>query len=141
MEGVRKDTHILHNPLLQLSAPIPENWRMIQYAGDDNENIYYMNMKTGHIQQEHPLDVVYRERVQQEKKLKEQQQKHGQQLRMQNANINQDYMMSGGAGMSGLAAGGAGFAAKQEDPLIKAEIDKNIKEQRKLLEQDYARSI
>jgi hypothetical protein len=27
-----------------------------------------------------------------------------------------------------LAAGGAGFAAKQEDPLIKAEIDKNVKE-------------
>jgi hypothetical protein len=32
-----------------------------------------MNMQTGHISHEHPLDVVYRERVQQEKKLKEQQ--------------------------------------------------------------------
>ena len=30
---------------------------------------------------------------------------------------------------------------KHDDPLIKAEIDKNIKEQRKLLEQDFARSI
>jgi hypothetical protein len=78
---------------------------------------------------------VYRERVQQEKKLKEQQQKMGaQQQRLNNADYN---LMPSGT----LAAGGAGFAAKQEDPLIKAEIDKNVKEQRKLLEQDYVRSI
>lgn len=31
--------------------------------------------------------------------------------------------------------------AKHDDPLIKAEIDKSIKEQKKLLEQDFARSI
>lgn len=93
---------------------------MIQYPDDESETIYYINMSTGHIQQEHPLDAVYRERVQQEKRLKEQQQK-------------QPYFLP--------TAGGAGFAAKQEDPLIKAEIDKNVKEQRKLLEQEYVRSI
>jgi hypothetical protein len=32
-----------------------------------------MNMQTGFITHEHPLDKVYRERAQQEKKLKEQQ--------------------------------------------------------------------
>jgi hypothetical protein len=31
-----------------------------------------MNMQNGVITHEHPLDVVYRDRVQQEKKLKEQ---------------------------------------------------------------------
>ncbi len=31
-------------------------------------------------------------------------------------------------------------AQKHEDPLIRAEIDKNIKEQKKILEQDFARS-
>lgn len=44
-----------------------------------------------------------------------------------------------GASLSG--AGPNAFFAKHEDPLIKAEIDKNLKEQKKLLEQDFARSI
>lgn len=72
-------------------------------------------MQTGEIQPEHPLDVVYKERVQQEKKLKEVQQR--------------------------AAFPNPLSAAKHEDPLIKAEIDKNLKEQRKLLEQDLARSL
>jgi hypothetical protein len=66
------------------------------------------------------LDKVYRERAQQEKKLKEQQKHHAP-------------LLPGGASSSG-GAGPNAFFAKHEDPLIKAEIDKNLKEQRKLLE-------
>jgi hypothetical protein len=62
--------------------------------------------------------------VQQEKKLKEQQQRMLQQQQLQGGELPQPQFMT-----------------KHEDPLIKAEIDKNIKEQKKLLEQDYARSI
>lgn len=87
-----------------------------------------MNMQTGHITHEHPLDVVYRERVQQEKKLKEQQR------------AMQGYPQTSAALLAG-SSGPNSFLAKHDDPLIKAEIDKNLKEQRKLLEQDFARSI
>lgn len=54
-----------------LKAPVPEPWKAIQYPSKPDE-IYYMNMQTGQIFPEHPLDAVYRERVKQEKKLKEQ---------------------------------------------------------------------
>ena len=67
-----------------LKAPVPEPWRAIQYANNADE-IYYMNMQNGVITHEHPLDVVYRDRVQQEKKLKEQQNRLIQQQRQQMA--------------------------------------------------------
>lgn len=69
---INTDQDLLWIAVEGLKAPVPEPWRAIQYANQSDE-IYYMNMQTGHITHEHPLDVVYRDRVQQEKKLKEQQ--------------------------------------------------------------------
>lgn len=103
-----------------------------------------MNMQNGLITHEHPLDVVYRDRVQQEKKLKEQTRMMQQRQMGVPSGANSDFM--GGAGGQPLMLPGTAFLflfalGKHDDPLIKAEIDKNIKEQRKLLEQDFARSI
>ncbi len=93
-----------------------------------------MNMQNGLITHEHPLDVVYKDRVQQEKKLKEQTRMMQQRQMGVPSAANSDFMT--GTGGQPLMLPG-----KHDDPLIKAEIDKNLKEQRKLLEQDFARSI
>jgi hypothetical protein len=94
-----------------------------------------MNMQNGLITHEHPLDVVYRDRVQQEKKLKEQ--TRMMQQRQMPGGANSDFI--GGQGGQPLMLPGIDnieyiSLGKHDDPLIKAEIDKNIKEQRKLLE-------
>jgi len=68
---INVDQDLLWIAVEGLKAPVPEPWRAIQYANNADE-IYYMNMQNGVITHEHPLDVVYRERVQQEKRLKEQ---------------------------------------------------------------------
>jgi myosin heavy subunit len=57
-----------------------------------------------------------------------------------------EFLTGPSGGPSGLMLGPTGAnsyigAQKHEDPLIKAEIDKNLKEQKKLLEQDFARSL
>lgn len=55
-----------------------------------------------------------------------------------------EFLTGPSGGPSGLMLPGANSyigAQKHEDPLIKAQIDKNLKEQKKLLEQDFARSL
>ena len=96
-------------------------------------------MQTGQISHDHPLDEVYRKKYQDAKMAK---------------------MMSGAStGFKGSASIGyrapgqqlmgtdlnnnsfLGQHHKAEDPLIKAETEKKVREQRKILEQDYIRSL
>jgi centrosomal protein CEP164 len=69
---INTDQDLLWIAVEGLKAPVPEPWRAIQYPSA-SDVLYFMNMQTGLITHEHPLDKVYRERAQQEKKLKEQQ--------------------------------------------------------------------
>lgn len=75
-------------------------------------------MQTGQISYDHPLDEFYKKKFQDHKRMKNN-------LLPTSSNNNSFVQAS----------------SKADDPLIKAEIEKNIREQKKILQQDLVRSL
>ena len=75
----------------------------------ENDEIYYFNTETGKSQWEHPLDDVYKEkvRIEKERKAKAKQKDEPK------------------------------IKDKKEDPLLKAETEKKIKQQKEKLEKEF----
>ena len=65
---LEKDADLLWIAREGLRTPIPVHWRPCRTI--DTENIYYFNFATGESTWEHPCDVIYKRRYEEEKKKK-----------------------------------------------------------------------
>ena len=58
--NLEEDQEFMYLAKEGLSADVQEPWDTLY---DDNENIYYLNKKTGVTQEDHPMDEVYRSKL------------------------------------------------------------------------------
>ena len=125
---LKEDADLLYIAEEGLKAPVPEPWKAFS---NDKDEIYYTNSVTGQMIQDHPLDEVYRKKFQEAKMMK-----------LKGLAPNSSAPLTGEAKRQGVGfVPGPVFGAKQDDPLIKAETEKKVNEQKGVIEMQYRNSI
>ena len=100
-----------------LKAPVPEPWKTFF---NENDEIFYVNPVTNEKMYDHPLDEEYRQKF---LRLKAQRDVKQNERAMQGNNLGNQNRMMGGLNQ---------LNNKTADPLIRAEAEKKLKEQRYL---------
>lgn len=108
-----------------LKAPVPEPWKTYF---NENDEIFYVNSVTNEKMYDHPLDEEYRQKFLRLKAEKDKELGLGQKA-VGNPNIMQQ------------ANNLLGMSNKAQDPLIRAEAEKKLKEHRQMYQQEYQMNI
>ena len=119
---LEKDKEFLFIAQEGLKAPVPEPWETYQ---DDNDEIFYVNSQTNQKMYDHPLDEQYRQKF----------------LRLKAEKEGKSYVAPTASPPNVKAFTGNGMSSKTQDPLIRAEAEKKIREQRQYYQQEFQQSI
>ncbi len=134
---LKEDADLLYIAEEGLRAPVPEPWKAFS---NDQDEIYYTNTITGQIIFDHPLDDVYRKKFQLAKEMKHRGEHVGPAPSADNTNVSAAASGMGQSATNSFPAGPV-FGAKQDDPLIKAQVEKKVVDEKVPLEQQYMASI
>lgn len=127
---LKEDADLLYIAEEGLKAPVPEPWKAFS---NENDEIYYTNTITGQVIFDHPLDEEYRKKFREAKMKKMRGENVGPAPSADtnnSKNVQQQQVMAGPV-----------FGAKQDDPLIKAQTEKKVNEQKGVIEQQFRQSI
>ena len=134
---LEEDADLLYIAQEGLKAPVPEPWKAFS---NEQEEIYYTNTITNQVIFDHPLDEVYRKKFQ-EAKMKKMMDRQPGGPAPPSADASSSQMPQQQTPGGASFPSGPVFGAKQDDPLIKAQTEKKVNEEKGQIEAQYRQSI